>query len=1499
MNDHRDLVAGVITSTRQSPGNAPTSNASAAPSSNRHSSTPATPPTASSSSYPVNNNNNKRNSGIFSFLKWFRSTSKESVASSRDSPTSSLGSIPFGGSNSSLNSTGTAASFNFIPPAAYTPKTSDKCIHPGPETDTYKARLKQRDKVREKDKNITLRKKYNLFFNRDKGTKQKEKKPEVEEENRTNHKEDNCKSLPLMTKTKMSDDDKGHRRTNSDSSKGRKAGAYLHVKGKRKAPPPPQNEQKESSLSLRRKKRLAPPPPAAPTAEKVINALNTEDNVTMAAKQNGGAHSFEYADVDVIQNDCLKLDHGVLKPTKDQPVLKPQKSPLLGVATSLKSEIPVSPKPWYKRATSSQSKKRESKYEPVIPPFIVDNNNHKNFKLEKTEKDDKRKSNIMFLTNISELDREASEIIKNQANSKQKQPNEQPDYELPEMPEFMKPKAQEDVYDVQQPPSKRKSAKDLIAKFNAITSVTKVTVNSAFFNPSSDKNYFGKKKEVKEVKNVSGGKDVKKNGFGLYQGAAAGPGPLMKSETTTCILPVPQAKPQTPKLEKLERKSWMCPKCNLENDYWRIICHVCSTIKPYFDNFAASDSPTNSGNSKPLDDSNVKLTKNVNNSSSSSSNNSLNVLNVTNDKPAVTTTPVTSELPILMRSKTQISFGGNRGQRALGTTPSPVQNETTAETKREEKEKLKKMLIEMKNSLPKRKSHVVLQNRKSTIDEGPEIQQNKANSNKILAENDANLDLKDEKMMEVDQKIVQKEEEIKTQIKPSTSNDQKKESPYQLLRPKDFEDIYSEKIATNSTTQHLYANLPESQNPTPKELFFNVPKKLNELKQNLASGSGFQSTPNAADTLEINKLLRRLENAIAKGDLNDAAGYAKDLAHLKVNCSVIRQKQNFNELPNKANRFIVEMYVEDRLSHRGPFPIEVFNEQTVLELKQQVQREFEIPIEVQRWILGKELAGNDKTTLKELNVTQGCPIFLYLVAPTAKNTNEELKTPKVVNIEVKELNVDVKTSQTKEKSDNVAKPSNLPVPTTNLSSGISKLSSGQSGQSPSGFIRSEKSAFAVVPSEKGKVKNAAVGTSSGSNSPRIVGEHLKVHVMIKPKTNAETQIGEIAKAPPVSKLPLITKTTNSHLQSSSSSSSLTSTTIASTSSESKPSTTGLATAVKTSVIVQTAPTVLAATQKENKTPPKAEQEDFSEYDKTIRPPRVNKEAKQAHWICHVCTLVNNPTANICSVCATVRQKQENTNKPDNKLHYYELMNLDNSDLVPNCDAFECLVCLTEVKPKEGVTLRECLHQFCKMCLAHTIEFSDEAEVKCPYRDQDYSCDIALQDREIKALVSRQAYDQFLAKSVAQAENKMDKTFHCKTPDCTGWCVFEDNVNEFRCPICKKTNCLTCQAIHWGLNCRQYQEHMNNQSETDEDARQTREWLNEMVEKGEALACPACHVVMMKKWGCDWVRCSMCKTEICWVTRGLRWGPAGKGDTSGGCKCGVNGVKCHAKCNYCH
>lgn len=165
---------------------------------------------------------------------------------------------------------------------------------------------------------------------------------------------------------------------------------------------------------------------------------------------------------------------------------------------------------------------------------------------------------------------------------------------------------------------------------------------------------------------------------------------------------------------------------------------------------------------------------------------------------------------------------------------------------------------------------------------------------------------------------------------------------------------------------------------------------------------------------------------------------------------------------------------------------------------------------------------------------------------------------------------------------------------------------------------------------------------------------------------------------------------------------------------------------------------------------------------------------------------------------------------------------------------------------------------------------------------------------------------------------MANTFHCKTPDCGGWTIYDDDVNVFKCPLCTKINCLTCQvichqinspfttpnynlqAIHDGQDCKQYQQKVLLDS-MDENSRKTKIWMDvsfvnvttttttqivfyfhnfmkDLIEKGEALNCPSCQVLLLKKWGCDWVRCTYCRTEICWVTRQLRWGP------------GVSGIK---------
>ncbi|MCJ8744494.1 hypothetical protein PDJAM_G00119410 [Pangasius djambal] len=314
------------------------------------------------------------------------------------------------------------------------------------------------------------------------------------------------------------------------------------------------------------------------------------------------------------------------------------------------------------------------------------------------------------------------------------------------------------------------------------------------------------------------------------------------------------------------------------------------------------------------------------------------------------------------------------------------------------------------------------------------------------------------------------------------------------------------------------------------------------------------------------------------------------------------------------------------------------------------------------------------------------------------------------------------------------------------------------------------------------------------------------------------------------------------------------------------------------------------------------------------------------WCCLQCTYVNKPTRPGCAMCSAARPedyKVPDIYQPDEEevhrlrqeelasLQYQQsiieereknflsLLETDNLDLVSNTEEICCPICCEQIQAGEGATLRECLHSFCRECVKMTILNCVDAEVACPYADGEYSCDCVLQDREIKTLLSPEEYQKFLELRLKIAESRSENSYHCKTVDCPGWCIFEDDVNEFACDICNETNCLLCKAIHKGMNCKEYQDDLRLRAENDAAAKRTTETLELMLQNGEAMYCPKCKVIIQKKDGCDWICCLMCKTEICWVTKQARWGPQGHGDVSGGCKCHLNGAPCHPNCQNCH
>lgn len=72
---------------------------------------------------------------------------------------------------------------------------------------------------------------------------------------------------------------------------------------------------------------------------------------------------------------------------------------------------------------------------------------------------------------------------------------------------------------------------------------------------------------------------------------------------------------------------------------------------------------------------------------------------------------------------------------------------------------------------------------------------------------------------------------------------------------------------------------------------------------------------------------------------------------------------------------------------------------------------------------------------------------------------------------------------------------------------------------------------------------------------------------------------------------------------------------------------------------------------------------------------------------------------------------------------------------------------------------------------------------------------------------------------------MQNTVHCKTPDCIGFCVSEDNLNYFDCPVCEKVNCLRCNVIHMEKTCKEYQDDVKLKAVNDVNAKKDKEALD--------------------------------------------------------------------------
>lgn len=266
--------------------------------------------------------------------------------------------------------------------------------------------------------------------------------------------------------------------------------------------------------------------------------------------------------------------------------------------------------------------------------------------------------------------------------------------------------------------------------------------------------------------------------------------------------------------------------------------------------------------------------------------------------------------------------------------------------------------------------------------------------------------------------------------------------------------------------------------------------------------------------------------------------------------------------------------------------------------------------------------------------------------------------------------------------------------------------------------------------------------------------------------------------------------------------------------------------------------------------------------------------------------------------------QEGTNdledpfKEKPTLNLEELLEVTDALLVRNMAATKCSICEEDVPINEGVILRDCFHDFCEDCLIGTIKgaLEENIDVRCPvYLEDGQRCTTIVQEREIRNLLKAEDFEKYEQRCLEVAEGTFASSVHCLTPNCKGWVVLDanQNVRSFLCEVCSSENCLSCKAIHPNQSCEEYKAAVKKSA----DEQLSEETVKDMLEKRTAMLCPSCKRVITKNGGCDFIRCK-CLFEICWPTRGPRWGPAGEGDESGGCHCTLT-KRCHPECEGCH
>lgn len=588
---------------------------------------------------------------------------------------------------------------------------------------------------------------------------------------------------------------------------------------------------------------------------------------------------------------------------------------------------PISPRPWYKRSSTNSNhketipfkkevllrtleKKKNKKEEKDLPEVGYSRNSFfdtaSKFNIfaklgednKKKEREVEKRKSLIGIPNISELDREAAEIIQRGEASKITTLRITESRSSPEKNESPK-------------------AKDLIQKFEASSAqINKISVVNTDFAGRDDL-FGGKSKFSFDAKDI---KDMEN-----------------QSKAAARIESNGGVKKQQDGLLGL----WKCSYCTIDNPNWKIICEACGKIKPYEKRFLV--------NGDVKKESPLPVRK-FSYDNPKASNSELGW----EKKSEIVKKYFQSQIqkPMDLAKSPSESFIGNSFSSKKSPSPTrrylgspklpprklsiekPIKEEPVVKStaiipsqyQQNDKDKSTPDLNALRNArLARFKTSLEIKRNQNEIEKQNAISTNRKQSpEKKFPEK---LDFSDpialerekerlrEKIRAMNTRALNEKYPIASKDPPNQPQQQQHENGVNLGAIKkvfkksiesnelingDEEKIINSDIKTNNSPAKREKISISVQTPPLRkksEDFTFVPMSVVEFDKNITKTDDIKTVEGekenvyASNTFAINKILRKLESAIADGKHDEAAKFAKDLAKLKVPLSVRRQNR--------------------------------------------------------------------------------------------------------------------------------------------------------------------------------------------------------------------------------------------------------------------------------------------------------------------------------------------------------------------------------------------------------------------------------------------------------------------------------------------------------------------------------------------------------------------------------------------------------------------------------